>query len=257
MDVVTPRQHPPVQEAAPAAAVFAAASKGSTVAAAVVASVVALAAAVGDLGTMALAETEPASEHQAALPPALEATAETATAAFLVGLIPEADDPLTTDRAAVTAMAAVAPAVIWNPSDAGMVGIGIEREIMTVTVTVIGATAIETGTEAVGTLTGHRAMTITENAGTKGVVTRTRANYDDTEHFFHLVGIAFKFPACHGLVCLYHDLDPLIPLAVVRRILRKHESQAQRTYVMSIVRMPPTIGGGKLSYKVMEHVMER
>lgn len=173
-----------------------ASEEDSTVAVAVVVSAVGSAAVVEDSEeVMALAEKETASVHQAEPHPAQEeATGGTVIAGLeVVGMNPEADDPLKTDQAVASVMAAAALAVTWSPLAAGTVGFAIEKEI--VTVTVIGT---ETGketeeTEVAETTIGHATMTAA-NEALKEAATMIRGSCDDTKLcFFLMVGIVPSF----------------------------------------------------------------
>lgn len=181
--------------AAPAVASVVASEEDSTVVVAEVASVVGLvvaAAAAASEEATVLGVTETASVHQAELHLALVVvTVETVTAASVVDTTPEEileeipeeeGDPMTTDPAVATAMAAVALAATWNLSDAEKV-VGIATESLIVTVTVIAtATAAATGTEiaVAGTMIG-RVMMITGNEAMTALVTKILGNCDDTK----------------------------------------------------------------------------
>lgn len=217
MDAATPKQHLLVPAAglealavpvAPGVVSVVASREDSTAVVAEVASVVGLVvAAVASEEAMVLAETETASVHQAELHLALAVTVETVIAASAVDTTPEEipeeipegipeeeDDPMTTDPAVATVMAAVALAVTWNPSDAERV-VGIATESLIVTVTVIATATVATvatgtGTEVAGTMTGP-VMMITANEAMKAVATKILGNCDDTKenNVGYLVGM--------------------------------------------------------------------
>lgn len=151
----------------------------------VVLAAVVVAAAASEEVTPVLEEIETASaEHPAGHHLVLEVIAETAIAALPVDLTLEEDEALMTDLVAATVTvvgkvivtAVVVQAATWNLSDAGMVGIA--KEIVTVTVTVIGI-AIGKETEEDGTSTDLM-MTIAESVDMK-VVMRIPESCDDTK----------------------------------------------------------------------------